>query len=456
MLDDAARDELREALEALEALVAIRLEERGATSAAASGPPHARLGELVERPLGLPGGENLPPARAFAGDGPLGRLVQTYELSTPETVAVVAALAPEVDEKFEALYAHLSDRPDPRGLTGEVLRTLVARTFAGRLGALDLLAPGGKLRGLRLLDLDSGGPPAGAAPVRLNPELAAWLLGRRGQEPEFSPDFPAHRMRTVHRFDDLVLQPAVRERLVDVLDRIRLREQVLDEWGLGRHHDNAAGFHVLFHGPPGTGKTMAAAVLGREAGAPVYRVDLSALVSKWIGETEKNLARVFDRAEARNWILFFDEADAVFGRRGEVSDARDRYANQEVSYLLQRLETFSGVTILATNLLRNVDEAFLRRMHVYVPFSEPDETERAELWSAVTPGELPLADDVDFEELAEGFELTGAEIRNALFDAAYRARAAGEPVGATHLRAAIRAEHDKSGRMFPAVAEAGP
>ena len=441
---------LARALVALEALIALRLEERGATSAGATGPPRARLSELLSRPLGLDGDEGLPPAEAFAGEERLDELVKAYELSVPETVAVVAALASEVDEKFDVLYAHLGDRPEAVGLTGEVLRTLVARSFGARVAAADLLAPGGKLRGLRMLSIDPGEATVLAGRVRLNPELAAWLLGRRGHEPEFSPEFPATRLRTVHRFDDIVVPGDVRDRLRQVLERIRDRERVLDEWGLARRHDNAAGFHVLFHGPPGTGKTMAAAVLGRETGRPVYRIDLSLLVSKYIGETEKNVSRIFDRAEARDWVLCLDEADAVLGSRGRVTEARDNWANQTVSHVLVRLETFSGVTILATNLRRNIDDAFTRRIHAEVAFPKPTERERSALWSKVIPPELPLDPAVELRELARAYELTGAEIRNAVFHAAHRARADGGVVLAEHLREGIRVEYEKSGRMFEA------
>jgi hypothetical protein len=445
MLERAHADELRAALEALEALVCARLAERGN----ADGAP--RLTELAQRPLGSDHPDEL--HALPRGEGPLGRLVEAYDLDAAESLAVVAALAPEVDEKFDVLYAYLSDRGGDGALTGEVLRTLVARTFAGRLAASELLAPRGKLRTLKLLEVDTGGATLLAGRVRLNPELASWLLGRTGYEPELSSEFPARRLRTVHGLDDLVLPGDVAERLGLALDRIKHRRSVLHVWGLGAHHDNAEGFHVLFHGPPGTGKTMAAAVLGREAGLPVYRVDLATVVSKYIGETEKNLAHLFERAEARDWILFFDECEALFGRRGEVSEGRDRWANQEVSYLLQRLETFAGVAILATNILRNIDEAFLRRLHSVIAFPGPTVHERGRLWRTLAPPELPLADDVDFETLAEDYALTGGEIRNAVFDAAYRAYADGGRVTVEHLRGGVRAEYEKSGRLLPARPE---
>ncbi len=442
MLDSAASAELERALAALQALIQLRLEERRATTA---GP---RLDLLAARPLAQGGEEGLPPRELFTGSGPLGRLVELYELTAAECVAVVASVAPEVDEKFDVLFAALADR-HADGLTGEGLRNLLARTFAGRLAASDLLDPAGKLCGLALLSVDNSSAGTIAGRVRANPDLARWLLGREAREPELTTEFPALRLRTVHSFDDLVLPEDVRERLRLVLARIRDRRLLLEEYGFGGHHDNAAGFHVLFHGPPGTGKTMAAAVLGRETGLPVYRVDISALVSKYIGETEKALSRIFARAEAHDWILFFDEADAIFGKRGEVDDARDRYANQEVSYLLQRIETFEGVTILATNLLRNIDTAFLRRLHALVPFAEPTLDERGELWRRAFPPALPVARDLDLDDVAHEFAITGGEIRNAVLDAAARAAADGGTVTSTHLLASIRGEYEKNGRMFP-------
>jgi ATPase family associated with various cellular activities (AAA) len=451
MLDRDALSELHTALGALETLVGLRLEERRATAAGVSAGPAARAAELLARPLGSGDSEGLPPREAFGSTGPLARLVAGYELTGAEAVVVLAALAPEVDEKFDALYALLDDRGGT-GLTGEVARTLVARSFAGRLEAAELLAPEAPLRSLDLVSLETGASGLLAGRVRLNPELASWLLGRNRYAPEFSAEFPARRLTTVYRLDDLVLRADVRGRLELVLDRIRHRATVLDTWGFARHHDNAAGYVALFHGPAGTGKTTAAAALGRESGLAVYRIDLSSVVSKYIGETEKNLGSIFDRAEARDWILFFDEADALFGRRGEIHDARDRYANQEISYLLQRLETFSGVSILATNLVRNIDEGFLRRIHSQVAFAAPELEERIELWRRLIPPDVPLGEDVDVESLADDYALTGAEIRNAVFHAAFTACANGGIVADGHLRDGVRAEYEKNGRMFPTVA----
>ena len=443
MLSDSELADLQSALEVVLRLAWMRLEERGVL---ATGRP-ATLDELLRRPVALAGGDGLPEREELARSGPLARLAATYDLSAAELVTVVAALAPELDGRFDAVYDALADDTGG-GLTGEALRVLLARTMPGRVAAGALLAVSGKLRACGLLRLD-GGPGPRHERVRLEPELAAWLAGCPPDEPALSAEFPASRLRTVRRLDDLVVPGDVRDKLGAVIDRIRSRDVVLGSWGFGGHHDHAAGFHVLLHGPPGTGKTLAAAVLGAETGLAVYRVDLASIVSKYIGETEKGLARVFDRAENGGWILFFDEADALFGRRGEVSDSRDRYANQQVSYLLQRMDTFTGVSVLATNLLRNVDVAFLRRIHAHVAFPLPDAEAREALWRSALPPQVPVAGDLDLPALAEAFALTGAEIRNAAFHAAHRAAADGGVVLGAHLREGVRAEYEKTGRMFP-------
>ena len=258
-------------------------------------------------------------------------------------------------------------------------------------------------------------------------------------------------MSTVHTLGDVVVGAAQRERLEGLVARIRDRSLVVEDWGFGRAHDGVRGLVALFHGPPGTGKSMAAAAIGRAAGLAVWRVDLAALVSKYIGETEKQLSRVFDRAAREGWLLVFDEADALFGKRTEVSDAHDRYANQEVSYLLSRIEEHPGVVILTTNLLANIDEAFQRRVHAIVAFAEPGVAERGTLWRGVAPAELPVADDVDHAGLARRFAMTGAQIRDATLEAAYLAAADGKVVTTAHLLTAVRRQYEKAGRTLPAA-----
>ena len=257
----------------------------------------------------------------------------------------------------------------------------------------------------------------------------------------------ARKLSARYDWDDLVLPDDQLARLRELLLTVRGRPQVLDEWGYGRKLAPSYGVAALFAGPPGTGKTMAAEVLARTLGLDVYKIDLSGMISKYIGETEKNLERIFTEAENSNAILFFDEADAVFGKRSEVKDAHDRYANIETSYLLQRMEAYDGVTILATNLRANLDEAFTRRLHSVVDFPFPDAAERLRIWLALFPSNTPCAGDVDLPSLARRFKISGGSIRNVIVAAAYYAVADKGIVGMGHLLHATRRELQKLGRL---------
>jgi ATP-dependent 26S proteasome regulatory subunit len=252
------------------------------------------------------------------------------------------------------------------------------------------------------------------------------------------------------RFDwqDIILPRDQRELLNEMINTVRTRSQVLETWGLGRKLVASQGVTALFAGPPGTGKTMAAEVIARELRLDLYKIDLSSVVSKYIGETEKNLERIFDEAAASNAILFFDEADALFGKRSEVRDSHDRYANIEISYLLQRMEAYDGVTILATNLRSNLDEAFTRRLQFAVDFPFPDENDRLRIWQALFPPGVPTAGELDLPLLARRFKLAGGNIRNILVSAAYLAAADGGQVRMTHLLHGTRRELQKMGRLI--------
>jgi SpoVK/Ycf46/Vps4 family AAA+-type ATPase len=257
-------------------------------------------------------------------------------------------------------------------------------------------------------------------------ELAALLTERRGWE-------------------TLVLPEAQREQLRSVSSHLRHRDMVLLEWG----YEQAAASHgikVLFAGPSGTGKTMAAQVIATDLGLDVFRVDLATVVSKYIGETERNLDRIFGAAEGSNAILFFDEADALFGKRSEVKDAQDKYANVEVAYLLQRLEDFDGVAVLASNLRGNLDDAFKRRIDVLVDFPLPDAGARELLWRTCLGPEVALAPDVDLQALA-AFDLAGGDIRNVAVGAAMAAAEDAGPVTMRHLVRAVQTEYRKLGRL---------
>jgi AAA+ superfamily predicted ATPase len=256
-------------------------------------------------------------------------------------------------------------------------------------------------------------------------------------------------------FDDLVL-PADRVALLrELQDQFEHRHEVLGDWGFGAKLSRGNGVGALFSGPPGTGKTMAAEVLAGALGLDLYQVDLSRVVSKYIGETEKNLSRVFDEARTGNAILFFDEADALFGKRTEVSDAHDRYANIETSYLLQKMDEYDGVVILASNLRQNMDDAFTRRLRFVVEFPFPEPAGRQRIWRTVFPAAAPLAPDVDFADLAERFALSGGNIRNIALHAAFSAAAEKDEITRVHIMRGARREFEKMGKVWPEQATAG-
>jgi SpoVK/Ycf46/Vps4 family AAA+-type ATPase len=246
-------------------------------------------------------------------------------------------------------------------------------------------------------------------------------------------------------WDDLVLSGARKGRLRDLVNRYRVANVVYDEWGF--QASPSRGLVGLFSGPSGTGKTMAAEIVAGELGLDLYRLDLSTVVSKYIGETEKNLDELFDAASIGTTVLFFDEADALFGKRSDIHDSKDRYANVETSYLLQRLERYDGIVIMATNYEKNIDQAFLRRVHVRIDFPQPLESERRELWERMLKSNAPQADDIDIDWLAKTFDVTGSSIRNAVLDAAFLAASQQEPIGMAHLVRATARELQKLGRM---------
>ncbi len=256
----------------------------------------------------------------------------------------------------------------------------------------------------------------------------------------------ATRITPVQRWEALVLPEDSLAQLRELCERVASRHRVLEEWGFSRKLPRGAGVNALFAGPSGTGKTMAAEVVAAELGVDLYRVELAGVVSKYIGETEKNLDRVFDAAERANGILLFDEADALFGKRSEVHDAHDRYANIEISYLLQRMEEYDGIAILSTNLRGNLDAAFVRRLAFTVHFPFPNASSRAAIWRGVWPAEAPLAADVDLDALATQFPVSGGNIRNIALAAAFLAAAKGREVGTVELVAAMRREYQKLGK----------
>ncbi|MFK7802791.1 MAG: AAA family ATPase [Anaerolineae bacterium] len=256
----------------------------------------------------------------------------------------------------------------------------------------------------------------------------------------------ARKITPRYSWDDLILPDDQITLLREMVSTVLGRPKVIEEWGVGKKL-YSSGVTVLFAGPPGTGKTMAAEVIARELELDLYKIDLSGIVSKYIGETEKNLERIFNEAQTSNAILFFDEADSIFGKRSEVKDAHDRYANIEVSYLLQRMENYDGVTILATNLRANLDEAFMRRLQFALDFPLPEVEDRIRIWETLFPPEVPRAADLELSLLAERFRFSGGNIRNILVGAAYLAANNGQMVTMEHLMHSTRRELQKMGRL---------
>ncbi len=257
----------------------------------------------------------------------------------------------------------------------------------------------------------------------------------------------ARRVEPAVAWGDLVLPGHVLTQLQELVARVRRRERVLDEWGLAHGGSRGRGVKALFAGESGTGKTMSAEVLAGALGLDLYVIDLSTVVDKYVGETEKNLDRIFAEAERVNGVLLFDEADALFGKRSDVRDAQDRYANVETAYLLQRMETFEGLAVLTTNLRANIDDAFARRLDVIVDFPMPEDHDRLRLWGLHLGPLVPRADDIDFDFLARSFRIAGGNIRNVALGAAYIAADADRAVSMLDLVRATEREYRKLGRL---------
>jgi SpoVK/Ycf46/Vps4 family AAA+-type ATPase len=257
----------------------------------------------------------------------------------------------------------------------------------------------------------------------------------------------AQKITPHNRWDDIVLPVDKLQQMKEICNYVKYRSLVYDEWGFDRKLSLGKGLNILFAGPSGTGKTMAADIIAGELRLDLYKIDLSTVVSKYIGETEKNLSRIFAEAETSNAILFFDEADALFGRRSEVRDSHDRYANIEISYLLQKMEEYDGVVILATNLRKNMDDAFVRRMHFTIEFPFPKEKDRRRIWERIWPEDTPLVEDIDLDFLASRFEIAGGNIRNIALSAAFMAADDGREVTMNHIIRSTQREYQKMGKV---------
>jgi len=378
-----------------------------------------------------------PEVNVVRGNDYLGQFLMEHNVNIDEYALLLIALAPHIQPNFfeNIIQQYLPQGGDfaeiggikgtnYRGMlpTGETAQFIIAGyDLAQRLYIQHLLQGGSVLVKEQVLWLEEvkEGEPNMSGRLMLSAEWLSRLLTGEEWQPRFSADFPAKKIYTSMLWDDLVLNAYTHSLINDVKIWLQHNTALLHDEVLGKKIK--PGYRVLFHGPPGTGKTLTATLLGKQFNRDVYRVDLSMVVSKYIGETEKNLEKVFAKAINKNWILFFDEADALFGKRTNVQNAHDRYANQEVSYLLQRIEDFNGLLILASNFKSNMDEAFLRRFQTVVHFAQPNVNERLRLWQKTLPALLQPEDNLHVYELAEKYELTGASILNVVHYATLQA-----------------------------------
>jgi hypothetical protein len=400
------------------------------------------------------------------GSSPYGDVIRRFDMGVAERLLVILALLPhlrpDVLDAFliqnEAIARRFTEFGGvvgqshggflPTGETGMFL--LAGSDIAPRLRYHALFRDDHYLYRNNILHLDRhhAEEPALSAQLQLTVEYLELLISGRPYLPPFSTEFPAQLLTTPYEWADLVLDPAARHELEDIVAWATHEAALMTGWNLKRRLK--PGFRSLFYGPPGTGKTLTASLLGKRLNAPVYRIDLSKVVSKYIGETEKNLAGLFDRAQHHDWMLFFDEADSLFGKRTESRTSNDRYANQQVSYLLQRIEDFPGIVMLATNARSFLDEAFARRFQSVVHFPLPAPEQRRQLWEDNFKDKpYRLAADVDLARLALDYELSGGSIVNVLRYACLKAIVR-EPheIGPQDLFEGIRKELHKEGRIL--------
>lgn len=299
--------------------------------------------------------------------------------------------------------------------TGETLAFILAgNNIEERLEVIKLFDQGHVFSDKSILKLEEvkENEPLLSGALVISDEFIEQLTMGKARKPNFSSRFPAKLVTTNLSWDDLVIDQHINEEINDIITWINHSKTIMNDWEIGRKVK--PGYRTLFYGPPGTGKTFTASLMGKSTGRDVYKIDLSLIVSKYVGETEKNLARVFDMAEDKDWILFFDEADALFGKRSNTQSSQERYANQEVAYLLQRTEDFPGVVILASNLKGNMDEAFTRRFQSVIYFPMPKPAQREAIWRKTFDADLILDSDISFKKIARDFELAGGGIVNVL------------------------------------------
>lgn len=407
----------------------------------------------------------IPPPPLIRGESIYADLVSEWDLNTFERVALALTMAPalkpdvldvffgvnQFTERGFSEFGGITDKAFGGFIpTGQTLNFIIAGNDPQwRLETMYILSSRHRFMAeqvTELLPADSA-LPEWAGVYRISDRWLNFLITGQHLRPELSASFPAHPLDTPMHWDDLVLDYSVMSKVDEIRAWLSYGNILMQDWQLDKKVK--PGYRAVFFGPPGTGKTLTAALLAKSSGREVYRVDLSMVVSKYIGETEKNLSRVFDAASYKDWILFFDEADALFGKRTEASSSNDRHANQLTGYLLQRIEDFPGTVILATNLKANMDEAFTRRFQSMVQFTIPGPEERLQLWQNAFNEVCELGDDIDLAVIAQDFELAGGQIINVLRQCALNAVRRGErKVYREDLIIGIRQEFQKDNKTI--------
>jgi len=396
-----------------------------------------------------------------------GELIRKSDLSEDEILVFILALTPHISPNFldDVIQKNLKnsgDFPQIGGTRGKTFRgmlptgetallLLAGDDQAKRTEVQELFAEEHQFARNRVLWLEAvpHGEPRMSGRIIVNPDIVDQMLSGKISQPRFSMDFPAEYITTELDDNDLVLDKKTRAQITELQNWLKYQDTLMNQWNLKRWVK--PGYRVLFHGPPGTGKTLTAMILGKNTGRDVFRIDLSMVVSKYIGETEKNLSQLFDRAKSKDWILFFDEADALFGKRTSVRDAHDKYANQEVAYLLQKIESHDGLVILASNFKTNIDEAFMRRFQSVVYFPPPTPAERFMLWKKTLPERksLKIPGDEELQAIAKKYEITGAGVVNVVQYCSLASLANKKnEITIELIQAGIEREYQKEGKVF--------
>ncbi len=409
--------------------------------------------------------EPKPPSFDLRDDAPFTQFLLDNRLTADELAVLMMALVPHVyPHFFDAIISEYlpkgGDFPAFGGIkgtnhrgtipTGETaLYLLAGNNLERRFAIQELFSSTHFFAGEKILYLEETkrGEPPMSGKLILDPDYVDLFTIGKISLPHLSTNFPAQHLTTEMEWDDLVLAEQTMNQIRELEAWVKHHQTLLYGWGMYR--SLKPGYRALFYGPPGTGKTLTATLLGKYTGKDVFKVDLSMVISKYIGETEKNLASLFDKAQNKDWILFFDEADAVFGKRTNVRDAHDKYANQEVAYLLQRIELYPGLTILASNFKDNIDDAFTRRFQSIIFFPIPRPEERLAIWLKAFPGTIQFADDVKFEEIARRYELTGSQIMNIVQYTCISALDNGNhSISLSELEKGIKREFMKEGKVM--------